>query len=245
VQVPTTLLAMVDASVGGKTALAVPAGKNLVGAFHRPSLVVADPATLRTLPPAELRAGLAEVLKHGVIADAGYLARTVAALPALCDGEELDVALATELVARSVEIKAAVVTEDERERGRRKILNFGHTLGHAIEQLSGYALPHGEAVAVGMRLECRLAERIGVAASGTADAVDDALDRAGLPAGVPASMDAAAIVRLTRTDKKARGGAAEYALPAAVGRMAGAERGWGIAVEEAEVLALLRERRGA
>ena len=241
VQVPTTLLAMVDASVGGKTAVDLPAGKNLVGAFHRPALVVADPATLRTLPAAELRAGLAEVIKHGVIADADYLRNVVETLPALL-APAGDLAALAEVVLRSVEIKADVVASDEREGGRRKILNFGHTLGHAIELLSGFTLLHGEAVAIGMRLEARLAERLGVAESGTARAVADALDRAGLPTRVPPAMDAEAIVRATRGDKKARAGVAEYALPAAVGRMAGAERGWGLAVPETEVLALLREQ---
>jgi 3-dehydroquinate synthase len=240
VQVPTTLLAMVDASVGGKTAVDVPAGKNLVGAFHRPALVVADPATLRTLPRAELRAGLAEVIKHGVIADADYLRNVVAALPTLL-APGGDLAAVADVVLRSVEIKADVVASDEREGGRRKILNFGHTLGHAVERLSGYALLHGEAVAIGMRLEARLAERLGVAEPGTAGGVSDALDRAGLPARVPSGVDADAIVAATRGDKKARAGLAEYALPAAVGRMAGAERGWGLAVPEPEVLALLRE----
>jgi len=244
VQVPTTLLAMVDASVGGKTAVDVPAGKNLVGAFHQPALVLADPALLRTLPVAELRSGLAEVMKHGIIADAAYLGRVVAALPSLLapGGADADLALLTAVVARSVEIKASVVAADEREGGRRKILNFGHTLGHAVEALSGYALLHGEAVAIGMRLEARLAERLGVAEPGTAAGVDDALDRAGLPAALPAGMDREAIVVATRGDKKARGGVAEYALPAALGRMAGGERGWSIAVPEDEVRALLGRR---
>ena len=240
VQVPTTLLAMVDASVGGKTAVDVPAGKNLVGAFHQPALVVADPAALRTLPTPELRAGLAEVIKHGVIADAGYLSDVVAALPALL-APAGDLAPIADVVVRSVEIKAGVVAEDEREGGRRKILNFGHTLGHAVELLSGFALLHGEAVALGMRLEARLAERLEEAEAGTAGAVADALDQAGLPGRLPPAMEAEAIVAATRGDKKARGGVVEYALPAAVGRMAGAERGWGIPVPEAEVRALLRE----
>ena len=244
VQLPTTLLAMVDASVGGKTAVDVPAGKNLVGAFHQPALVLADVRLLRTLPPAELRAGLAEVLKHGVIADAGYLARTVAALPLLLDPAGIDDALATEVVARSVAIKAAVVAEDEREGGRRKTLNFGHTLGHAVEQASGYRLLHGEAVAIGMHLEARLAERLGVADVGTAAAVADALRAAGLPLAIPADVDREAVLRLTHSDKKARQGMAEYALPAAVGRMAGADRGWALRVADDDVRAVLREPDG-
>lgn len=244
IQLPTTLLAMVDASVGGKTAVDVPAGKNLVGAFHPPALVVADTSTLATLPAADLRSGLAEVLKHGVIADAGYLASTVEALPALTGpaGTPDDASL-LRTVLRSVEIKAAVVAADEREGGRRKILNFGHTLGHAVELASGYTLLHGEAVAIGMVLESRLAERLAIAAPGTASAVADAVSRAGLPLLPPPgpARDIHRLLAATRLDKKARAGVAEYALPAAVGRMAGAESGWAVAVDERAVEALLRE----
>lgn len=237
IQLPTTLLAMVDASVGGKTAVDVPAGKNLVGAFHPPALVVADPTVLDTLPDADRRAGLAEVIKHGVIADADYLARTVAAMPTLIDAAGGSSEVMLETVLRSVQIKAAVVAEDEREAGRRRILNFGHTLGHAMESLSGYSLLHGEAVAIGMVLESRLAEWLGVARSGTADAVVHAVTRAGLPVLPPPgdSRDVEQIVAATRVDKKARGGVVEYALPVSVGQMAGADRGWGTTVDEATV----------
>lgn len=245
VQAPTTLLAMVDASVGGKTAVDVPAGKNLVGAFHQPAAVVADPLVLATLPLAERRAGLAEVLKHGVIADAAYLQRTLRQLPALLGAGVADPAALTDLVARSVEIKAAVVAEDEREQGRRRILNFGHTLGHAIETLSGYRLLHGEAVAIGMVLESRLAERLAVAGPGTAEVVEGAVRAAGLPVAVPAGLEGAAILEATRSDKKARAGAVEYALPAAIGRMAGAERGWGLPVPDSLVLEVLVGAAGA
>ena len=242
VQVPTTLLAMVDASVGGKTAVDVPAGKNLVGAFHPPAAVLVDPAVLATLPAREWRAGMAEVLKHGVIADAGYLADTIAALPRLLDPAAVGEPALADCIERSVRIKAEVVAADEREGGRRKILNFGHTLGHAVELVSGYALLHGEAVAIGMSLEAALAERVGVAATGTAAAVDAALHAAGLPLLPPAPLDPAAVLHATRSDKKARAGAVEYALPAAVGRMAGESRGWGVAVPEPAVAALLAER---
>ncbi len=237
IQLPTTLLAMVDASVGGKTAVDVTAGKNLVGAFHPPSLVVADPTVLDTLPEGDRRSGLAEVIKHGVIADADYLSRTVAAIPELTDagGGSSDVMLET--VLRSIQIKAAVVAEDEREGGRRKILNFGHTLGHAVESLSDYTLLHGEAVAIGMVLESRLAEWLDVARRGTADAVIHAVSQAGLPVLPPPGItrDVGQIVAATRTDKKARGGVVEYALPLAVGQMAGADRGWGTTVDEETV----------
>ncbi|MHB1223564.1 MAG: 3-dehydroquinate synthase [Gemmatimonadaceae bacterium] len=243
VQLPTTLLAMVDASVGGKTAVDVPAGKNLVGAFHPPALVVADPTVLDTLPDADRRAGLAEVLKHGIIADADYLARTVAALPTLTDPTGGSTAVMLETVVRSVELKAAVVAEDEREGGRRKILNFGHTLGHAVESASDYALLHGEAVAIGMVLESRLAERLGVAAAGTAAAVADAVARAGLPLLPPPgpARDVDRLLAATRLDKKVRGGVVEYALPTAVGQMAGRESGWAVAVEDDIVAAVVAD----
>lgn len=187
--------------------------------------------------------GLAEVLKHGIIADADYLDRTVAALPTLTSPAGGSSAAMLETVLRSVQIKAAVVAEDEREGGRRKILNFGHTLGHAVESASGYSLLHGEAVAIGMVLESRLAERLGVAARGTADAVADAVTRAGLPLLPPPgpAREVARLVAATRVDKKARAGVVEYALPLEVGQMAGGDNGWGITVEEETVTRFLTE----
>lgn len=236
VQCPTTLLAMIDASVGGKTGVDTPAGKNLIGAFHPPAVVLTDVETLDTLPLAHRRAGFAEAVKHGVIADADYFARLHAVLSDVIDGEP-DATLET--VARSVEIKATVVRADARELGLRKTLNFGHTLGHAIELESGFTLLHGEAVAIGMVLEARLGERIGVADRGTAATIERLLRRAALPVARPASLSADAVLRATRHDKKARGGAVWYALPARVGEMAGAQAGWGIEVDDALVLEVL------
>jgi 3-dehydroquinate synthase len=236
VQCPTSLLAMIDASIGGKTGVDTAAGKNLVGAFHPPSAVLIDVEMLRTLPMAHRRAGLAEAIKHGVVADAGYFARVESLLPAVLEG---DASSTLELVARSVEIKAAVVRDDEREAGLRKTLNFGHTLGHAIEQVSGYALLHGEAVGIGMVLEARLAERIGVAGRGTAHEIERVVRAAGLPHERPRAMRVEAILEATRHDKKARGGAVAYALPARVGAMAGAERDWAIEVGDTPVLEVL------
>ncbi len=243
VQLPTTLLAMIDASVGGKTGVDTPAGKNLVGAFHPPALVLADPTVLATLPAAQLRSGLAEAIKHGVIADERYFEQVVATLPALLarpSGTEM-----LELIARSVEIKAGIVARDEREGGVRKTLNFGHTLGHAIESESGYRLLHGEAVAIGMVLESALAERVGVAEAGTGSRVRDAVERAGLPADCPADLDPERVVSATRSDKKARRGQAEFALPERVGAMAGAETGWALRIDEDAVRALLSITNGA
>jgi 3-dehydroquinate synthase len=239
VQCPTSLLAMIDASIGGKTGVDTPAGKNLVGAFHPPAVVLADVGTLRTLPEAHRRAGLAEAIKHGVVADAGYFGRLEAALPALLAG---DPASTLDAVTRSVEIKSDVVTSDTHERGRRKILNFGHTLGHAVEQVSGYALLHGEAIAIGMVLEATLAERMGIAERGTSQVIERVVARAGLPTAVPASLAADEILRATKLDKKARAGAVEYALPSRIGAMAGADRGWAVPVDDALVAGLLEGR---
>jgi 3-dehydroquinate synthase len=229
VQCPTTLLAMIDASIGGKTGVDTDAGKNLVGAFHPPAAVLADVETLRTLSPAQRRAGLAEAIKHGVLADEAYFDRLAADLPALLDA---DPGPTLDAVARSVEIKAEVVRADEREHGRRKTLNLGHTLGHALEHVSGYDLLHGEAVAIGMVLESRIAERLGVAERGTAGRIAEVLRRAGLSTERPPQLPIDAVVDATRLDKKARGGRVEYALPSRVGAMAGADSGWALPVDD-------------
>ena len=234
VQVPTTLLAMIDASVGGKTGVDTPSGKNLVGAFHQPAAVVADLRTLGTLPSAELTAGMAEAIKHGVIADAAYF-ETVAAVADRIDEIAVAGQQMLDLVARSIEIKSDVVARDERELGVRKILNFGHTLGHAIEHMSGYSILHGEAVAVGMVLESRIAERLGLAEPGTASRVESVVRDFGLPTSKPERMSASDVIDATHGDKKARGGKAEYALPARIGTMAAENDGWAVAVPDAVV----------
>ena len=216
VQLPTTLLAMIDASIGGKTGVDTPAGKNLVGAFHRPRAVIADPSVLATLPVHHLRSGLAEAIKHGAIADAAYYLRIEDSLPSLL-ADPVDDGMRA-LILRSVEIKASIVLQDEREGGIRRNLNFGHTLGHAIESESGYALLHGEAIAIGMVLEALLGERLGITAPGTASRVRDTVERAGLPHTIPLHLDANRILSATRGDKKAREGVVEYALIAEIGR---------------------------
>jgi 3-dehydroquinate synthase len=240
VQVPTSLLAMIDASVGGKTGVDTAAGKNLVGAFHQPAAVIADIDALTTLPLDHLRAGMAEAIKHGVIADAAYF-DSVCAVASRLDALEVNGGggAMLDLVARSVEIKAAVVTRDEREGGVRKTLNFGHTIGHAVELCSNFELLHGYAVAIGMVYECTLAEQLGVAAAGTASRVRQAVRAAGLPDARPSSMDVDAIVHATRGDKKARAGRAEFALPRRIGEMAAADRGWSVPVNEDVVRAVL------
>jgi 3-dehydroquinate synthase len=231
VQVPTTLLAMVDASVGGKTGVDTPAGKNLVGAFHQPSAVVIDPLVLRTLTIEHFRAGFAEIIKHGVVADADFLA-TVGSYAA---GGGASNATATEpltpLIARGVQIKADIVARDERESGLRKVLNFGHTIGHAIEAASNYETLHGNAVAIGMVAEARIAERMGVAAPGTAAEIEHVCRAASLPVSLP-EIPLDVLLGFTRADKKVRGGRVEYALPERIGAMAGSERGWAIPVDD-------------
>lgn len=206
VQVPTTLLAMVDSSVGGKTAVDLPAGKNLVGAFHPPRAVIADTATLRTLPDRELRAGLAEVVKYGAIFDADFLDWLDASADALLDRDD---ATLTEAIARCCMFKADVVSRDPFEHGDRAMLNFGHTFGHAIEAEQGYAgattdaLNHGEAVAVGMVLAARLSAALGRAPLADAVRLQALLTRFGLPTSLPAGMAAAALLARMRLDKKA------------------------------------------
>lgn len=231
VQVPTTLLAMVDASIGGKTGLDVPAGKNLVGAFHPPAAVVVDPTVLATLSPAERRAGFAEMLKHGVVADASHFLALADAAPALlADGAAAD--LLADAIAASVRIKAGIVAADPTEQGQRAVLNFGHTLAHAVEQVTGYAVRHGEAVAMGMVIEARVGEQLGVTPRGVADTIAAALRRAGLPYEVPADLPADDLLAAMRLDKKARQATVRCALPAALGTMARDDDRWTIAVPD-------------
>jgi 3-dehydroquinate synthase len=233
VQVPTSLLAMIDSSVGGKTGVDAPAGKNLVGAFHQPRFVLADVAVLATLPAAHVSAGMAEALKHGIIADADYFASLED--PAGCFARDADTLEA--VVRRSVAIKAAVVSEDERESGRRQVLNFGHTIGHAIETLSGFDLLHGEAVAIGMTLEAALAERLGIAARGLGALVRQAVERYRLPAQAPAGIAPERILEAMRGDKKVRGGRIRFALPSRIGAMAQSDDGaWTVEIPDEEVL---------
>jgi 3-dehydroquinate synthase len=239
VQVPTTLLAMVDASVGGKTAVDTPAGKNTVGAFHPPALVLIDPATLASLPPRELRAGFAEVIKHAVIADASDIATVMALVPALL-AHTSPVRALESLIERSVRVKARVVATDEREHGLRKVLNFGHTIGHGVEAGSDYSLLHGEAIAIGMVGEARLAEHLGIAVPGTASAIERAVAGIGLPSAIPGSVSAERVFALMASDKKRRRGMLEYALPKQVGEMAGAASGWGIAVPDTDAIEVIR-----
>ena len=210
VQLPTTLLAMVDSSVGGKTAVDIAQGKNLVGAFHPPCAVIADTAALRTLPPRELRAGFAEAIKYGAIVDAPFLDWLDADADGLLAGDD---AVLAEAIARSCAHKAAIVERDPFERGERALLNFGHTFGHAIETEQGYGgLNHGEAVAVGMVLAARLSTLLGLADAADGERLRALLARFGLPTTLPPDLDPAALVARMRLDKKAQGSGLRFVL---------------------------------
>ncbi|CAM3409883.1 3-dehydroquinate synthase [Paracidovorax anthurii] len=221
VQVPTTLLAQVDSSVGGKTAINHPLGKNMIGAFYQPQLVVCDLATLDTLPPRELSAGLAEVIKYGPIADMAFMDWLEANVDALRDGDHGALAQA---VRRSCEIKAWVVGQDERESGLRAILNFGHTFGHAIEAGMGYGVwLHGEGVGAGMVMAAELSHRLGLVDADFVARLRRLIERAGLPvrgAVLDAADNAGRYLELMRLDKKAEGGEIRFVVIDGPGRAA-------------------------
>ncbi|MES2187651.1 MAG: 3-dehydroquinate synthase [Pseudomonadota bacterium] len=219
VQVPTTLLAQVDSSVGGKTAVNHPLGKNMIGAFYQPQLVVCDLDTIRTLPPREVSAGLAEIIKYGPIYDMAFFDWIEAHVDALRAG---DVPALAHAVQRSCEIKAAVVGADEREAGLRAILNFGHTFGHAVESGMGYgAWLHGEGVGCGMVMAATLSQRLGLVDAAFVARLTALIGRAGLPTVGPrldAQDNAGRYLQLMRVDKKAEGGDIRFVLIDGPGR---------------------------
>lgn len=219
VQVPTTLLAQVDSSVGGKTAIDTPRGKNLVGAFHQPRLVVADIDALKTLPPRQLRSGWAEVLKHGLICDADLFDWLGGEGSAGASG---DPAALERAVARSVEIKAEVVGQDERESGRRALLNLGHTFGHALEAELGFgdALTHGEAVALGCAMAFRFSAGQGLCAPADAERTEAGIAAAGLPTRLDqaGTFTVDALMARMAGDKKATGGRLTLILARGIGQ---------------------------
>ena len=218
VQVPTTLLAQVDASIGGKTAVNHAQGKNLIGVFHQPRLVLTDVEVLRTLPRRELLAGLAEVVKYGVIGDAGLFEVVERQLD---DVLRLDPELLTWLVATSARQKAQVVSRDERElTGLRAMLNFGHTIGHAVEVLTEYRrFLHGEAVAIGMIAAARVSHALAACDGAVVERVRSLLARAGLPTDLPADLERPALALAMRGDKKSRGGKIRFVAVEAIGRV--------------------------
>jgi 3-dehydroquinate synthase len=236
VQVPTTLLAMVDASIGGKTGVNTTRAKNLIGALHPPAAVIADPLVLGTLPAEQFRGGLAEAVKHALMADGEYLAWLLAGADAILGRDPV---LLAQLIERSVVIKARIVSADERDSGERAVLNAGHTVAHALEQVSDYAIPHGDAVALGLVAETALAERLGVAQAGLSARIGAALGRFGLPTALAAPLPAGPLIAAMHADKKSRAGEIRFALPAALGRPARAGDCWTTAAPEVEIVAAL------
>jgi 3-dehydroquinate synthase len=216
IQIPTTLLAMVDSSVGGKTAIDLPSGKNLIGAFHQPIAVIADLNTLRTLPAREIYAGLAEIIKYGAAFDIGFFSWLEKNIDALL---ALDETAMTEAISRSCRHKASVVARDETEQGERMLLNLGHTFGHAIETAQGYGgLLHGEAVAVGMCLAAKLSVLMKRAPKTDTDRLIQLLKRAHLPTTIPDGLDPQALLAHMQLDKKAVSGRLRLILWKALGR---------------------------
>ncbi len=237
IQAPTTTLAMIDASVGGKTGVDHPAGKNLVGAFHAPSQVLVDPDFLRTLDRGLRAEGYAEAVKHGAILDAAYAAWLAGNATGLLGGHPETVERA---VVRSVQLKAEVVSGDEFEAGRRQILNFGHTVAHAIELDSGYSLPHGHAVAAGMVAEASMGEALGITTPGTATALRALLRSFGLPVGHPSLAKARRMAQLMVRDKKTRSGVVHMVRLEELGRT-GSGTDTTVPIPEPELVRLLRQ----
>lgn len=231
VQVPTTLLAMVDASVGGKTGVDLPQGKNLVGAFKQPALVVIDPTVLATLPPEEIRSGMAEVIKHGVLGAPDLFAELEMGTG------HAPLAIRGPQIARALRVKIAVVEEDPYEQGRRAVLNLGHTVGHALEKLSGFVLRHGEAVSIGMVAAARIAGELGQAEPSLADRIEAVLAAWGLPVRY-STFDADAIWEAMTHDKKRRGQSLRWVLPRAIGDVFVTDQ-----VGQADVLSVLASLR--
>ena len=210
--VPTTLLSMVDASIGGKTGFDLPEGKNLVGSFHPPKLVLVDPSLLLTLPERELVSGIAEVVKHGIISDPELFA--------MCNrGMDWVKANLEEVVKHAMAVKIKVIEQDPYEKGVRATLNLGHTVGHAVELVSKFELRHGEAISIGTVAEARYAEQIGISEKGLTDKIAGTFSALGLPTKIPKEMSRAEIIRVMRVDKKKNAKMIRFALPAEIGRV--------------------------
>ena len=212
VDIPTTLLSMADASLGGKTGFDLPEGKNLIGSFYPPKLVLADPQILKTLPEAELISGMAEAVKHGIISDPGLFNLCGRGLGWVKNNLE-------EIVKRAMAVKIKVIEEDPYEKDFRAALNLGHTVGHAVELVSRFQLRHGEAVAIGMVAEAKLAERLKVAGKGLAEAVVETLSALSLPIYIPKELPRKELIRAMRVDKKKSNGIVQFALPVTIGQV--------------------------
>ncbi len=217
VQVPTSLLAMVDAAIGGKTGVNHPKGKNLIGAFHQPRLVLIDPQVLKTLPPREFRAAMAEVIKYGIIWDAELFEQLEAA-KRIDSFYYLDEELLQSILVRSCQAKAHVVSKDEKEAGLRAILNYGHTIGHAVESLTGYkVVNHGEAVGIGMVAAAEIAVALNLWEQHSSDRQLALIKKAGLPTALPAGLDIEDILVALQADKKVKSGQVRFVLPTQIG----------------------------
>ncbi len=212
IAVPTTLLAMVDASIGGKTGFDLPEGKNLIGSFHPPKLVLADVSLLRTLSDRDLRSGMAEVVKHGIISDPELFALCSKGMDWVKNNLE-------DVVKRAMAVKIKIIEDDPYEKGIRATLNLGHTVGHAVELVSGFTLSHGESVAIGMAVEAAYAAKVGVASRRTVEAIESALEKLGLPTRIPEAMPREQIIRAMRVDKKKNAESIRFALPIEIGKV--------------------------
>ena len=219
VQVPTSLLAMVDASVGGKTGVNHPQGKNLIGAFYQPKLVLIDPNVLQTLPEREFRAGISEVIKYGVIWDAELFTQLEQAND-ISSFENIDAALLSTILERSCKAKAEVVSQDEKETGLRAILNYGHTIGHAIESLTNYQeFVHGEAVALGMMAAGEIAIQMGLWKEAAGNRQNKLIAKAGLPTKVASKIKVKDVLETIKNDKKVKSGKVRFILPTEIGKV--------------------------
>jgi 3-dehydroquinate synthase len=245
----TTVLGAADASVGGKTAVDTPVATNLIGLFHQPRKVYIDTATWGTLPPAEIRNGLAETVKHACLGDHGffeYLEQHLdQLLPAVTNGGAIDPAVATHIAVKNCEIKSCIVAADVHETNFRQVLNLGHTLGRALEPLANFSLSHGEAVAIGLVFQLRLGRRFGYVTGEEVARVERLIARIGLPTKIPAEIPAARIVEKMHTDKKARRDAIRFVFQQSIGKMVRFPDGnWSRAVAEDELAAALAESYG-
>lgn len=216
IQVPTSLVACVDSSIGGKTAIDTPHGKNLIGSFYQPESVIIDVDTLKTLGPEEIREGLAEVIKYGIIADYDLFEL----IEERCDDIfALDIDLLSTIIEKCCRIKGEVVENDEKESNLRKILNYGHTIGHAIENHSNYTLTHGNSISIGMMLEGRIAVNLGIWNEEGLERIKSVFLKAGLPVEIPFDADTEKLISSMKIDKKSRGGVIEMCLPEAIGKI--------------------------
>jgi len=237
IHVPTTLVAQVDSAIGGKTGVNLPNGKNLIGAFHQPSLVLVDPRLLKTLPDREFRSGLAEVIKYGIIADPQLFSRLEKHMPRILKRDPAELAC---IIQRSCRIKANVVSRDERETtGLRAILNFGHTLGHGIEAAAHYRSLHGEAIALGIIGAAHLSEKLAGLPSASAQRIQKLIRAAKLPVKLSPSVKTRDILKAMKLDKKSEGGAHRFVLATRIGKVR-----TGVTVKESQVQDAVRLLRG-